>query len=205
MMDRHHLPNAIPNEQVVYFLRRHPIVLLGITLGILLLMALPVLIFSIISTYQPDLLESQALRATLVMGGSVFMLFSWLFLFQNFVDYFLDMWIVTDRRVLNIEQTGLFGRTVSELRLYRIQDVTASVHGILHTILDFGHVEIQTAGENVRFQFEQVPHPNNVAKKILELSECDRRQHLDEAMEELSVPSRPNPHSITHNPLHKNL
>lgn len=200
MIDKHNLPNAIPNERVVYFLRRHPIVLVGLTLGVLLFMAMPVLVITALTTFQPELLASQAIRATIVMGGSIFMLFSWLFLFQNYVDYFLDMWIVTDKRVLNIEQTGLFGRTVSELRLYRIQDVTASVHGILHTVFDFGHVEIQTAGENLRFQFEEVPHPNTVAKKILELSECDRRQKMDTGMEDLSVPSRPNPHPVTHNP-----
>jgi len=119
-----------------------------------------------------------------VLIGSLFFLFGWLILFQMFMDYYLDVWIVTTRRILSIEQTGLFSRVVSELRLYRVQDVTATVNGLFHTLLNYGELEIQTAGEKTHFVFEEIPHPMNISKSILELAEEDRRKHLDEAMEE---------------------
>ena len=188
MFDLDHLPNALPDEKLVYFLRRHWIARLFLYLAFFVILVAPFVTIWYLNTFQPGLLSpDQPMGIILVLGGSIFFLFAWLFLFQNYMDYHLDIWVVTNRRILNTEQTGLFGRTVSELRLYRIQDVTATVHGMLHTFFDFGDVEIQTAGEKERFRFEEVPEPNIVAKAILDLSEIDRREHLDEAVEEFGV------------------
>ena len=191
MLDLKNLPNAIPEEKLVYFLRRHPITLLGVVFGYALLLAAPFAILVYLKVVQPEILTDVRYQALIVFGGSTFFLFAWLFLFQLFLDYYLDSWIVTNRRILNIEQNGLFGRTVSELRLYRIQDVTAIVNGFVKTMFNFGEVEIQTAGEHERFMFEEIPKPNEVSKTILELSEVDRRDHLDEAVEEFGVTDKP--------------
>lgn len=191
MLDLHHLPNEVPEEKLVYFLRRHPITLFGVIIGYVLLLAVPVFVWWYLNVMQPETLNDQSTMALIVMGGSIFFLFGWLFLFQLFLDYYLDSWIVTTKRILNIEQTGLFGRTVSELRLYRIQDVTATVNGALKTILNYGEVEIQTAGEREHFVFEEIPDPNKVSKTILELSEEDRREHIDEAVEDFAMADKP--------------
>jgi uncharacterized membrane protein YdbT with pleckstrin-like domain len=194
MFDLRHLPNPIANEKLVYFLRRHPVTLFPLAVGFCVLILLPILVAMYFWLVRPLWMDGPFFPL-FVLGGSIFFLFAWLFLFQSFLDYYLDIWIVTTKRILNIEQTGLFGRTVSELRLYRIQDVTATVHGILHTFLNFGNVHIQTAAEKERFVFEEVPHPNEVAKMILELSEIDRKEHLDEAVEEFGMPDHAHPKS----------
>lgn len=190
MLDLKHLPNPIADEKLVFFLRRHPITLLPLASGFCILLLLPLFFVAYFSAVQPAWIEGPWLTVA-VLGGSLFFLYAWLFLFQNFVDYYLDIWIVTTKRILNIEQIGLFGRTVSELRLYRIQDVTADVRGVLHTFLNYGNVHIQTAAEQMRFEFEEVPHPNEVAKTILELSEIDRRSHLDDAVEDFALADHP--------------
>lgn len=180
MLDLHHLPNPIPQEKLVYFLRRHPITLFWIVVGYAFIIAAPFFTFSYLRTFEPDLLADPSMQALLVFGGSALFLFLWVFLFQLFLDYYLDSWIVTNRRILNIEQNGLFGRVVSELRLYRIQDVTATVNGFTKTLFNYGEVDIQTAGERERFGFEEIPRPNEVSKTILELAECDRKEHAKE-------------------------
>jgi len=185
-----HLPNPIPDEHLVHFLRRHVITLIPLILGYLFLLLTPFLAIWYVSVYQPTLLSQPLLGPSIVLGGTAFFLFAWLFLFQAFMDYYLDIWIVTNRRILSIEQTGLFSRTVSELRLYRIQDVTSTITGILHTVFGYGYVEIQTAGERTRFTFEEIPQPNAVAKSILELAEVDRREHLDDAVEDFGMPDK---------------
>ncbi len=182
-----HLPNPIPDEHLVHFLRRHPITLVPLAAGYAVLLSAPFVGMWYLNTYQSDLLNQRVLGPVIALGGSAFFLFAWLFLFQAFMDYYLDIWIVTNRRVLNIEQTGLFSRTISELRMYRIQDVTSIITGPLHTILGYGKVEVQTAGEKLRFEFEDIPQPNVIAKSILELSEIDRREHLDDAVEDFSM------------------
>lgn len=193
MFDIKHLPNPIPDEQLVYFLRRHPITLFSLLISYIVVLGVPAAIYWYLTSYQTALLEDPSTLTLIVLGGSIVFLFAWLIMYQQFLDYYLDLWIVTTKRVLSIEQNGLFSRKVSELRLYRIQDVTATVSGVLHTLFDFGDVEIQTAGEKVHFTFEEVPHPNQIAKTILELSEADRREHIDEAVEEFAMPDKTNP------------
>lgn len=192
MFDTHHLPNPIPDEKVIYLLRRHPYTLFPLVLGMIAIFLIPAFLYLYLQETQPEFLLNPIGMPLLVLGGSAFFLLTWLFLFQNFMDYFLDVWIITTRRILNIEHTGLFSRTVSELRMYRIQDVTATVQGAIQTLFDYGEVEIQTAGERQHFLCEEIPHPNAVAKTILELAEIDRREHLDEAVEEFGFAERKN-------------
>ncbi len=192
MMDLHRLPNPVQDEKVIHVLRRHPITLFTWFLGVVFILVGPFLVWWLMNLTQPQLLENEAITALMIMGGSVFFLFAWLFLFQSFMDYYLDIWIVTTKRVLSIEQTGLFARTVSELRLYRIQDVTSTVNGFAHTVLDYGDMEIQTAGEKTRFIFEQIPHPTRISKSVLEYAELDRKEHLDEAVEQFGMPDHSN-------------
>lgn len=116
----------------------------------------------------------------LVILTSIYYLYIWLFFFHSFVDYYLDIWVVTNRRVINIEQKGLFSRVVSEQKLYRVQDITSEVHGIMSTMFHYGDIHVQTAGEEPRFVFKQVPHPYDVRKVILNLVEKYKREHPNE-------------------------
>lgn len=184
MLDLNHLPGSTQQEQTKAVLRRHWVTLISLAFAFVLVLFLPLIVISAIQFTSPTFFDDPVRTTLLILGLSIFFLYAWLFLFQNYIDYHLDVWIVTNRRILNIEQHGLFARTVSELRLFRVQDVTAEVKGFLHTMLDFGDVFIQTAGEKERFQFEDISHPNQVSKMILDLSEEDRKDELGEAVEE---------------------
>lgn len=190
MIDLLHLPNPVPNERMVFLLRRHPITVLPLVIVTMILLVSPFAISAYTHTFRTELLEDPLTLVPFVIVGSIFFVFAWLFLFQYFLDYYLDTWIVTTKRIINIQQAGLFNRTISELRLYRVQDVTASVEGFWGTLFGYGNVEIQTAGEKLRFLFEQVRKPNDISKQILELSEIDRRDQLDVAVEEFGMPDK---------------
>ncbi|MFA5936028.1 MAG: PH domain-containing protein [Patescibacteria group bacterium] len=184
MIDLQHLPGSTPDEKTVALLRRHWTSLVSLGISFIFILILPVGTFFAVGYAVPEFFDDPVRTTLFVLGLSTFFLYAWLFLYQHYIDYHLDLWIVTDNRILNIEQHGLFARTVAELRLHRIQDVTAEVHGFLHTMLDYGNVYIQTAGETQRFQFEDIPHPNQIAKLVLDLAEKNRQEELGEAVEE---------------------
>lgn len=190
MFNLAHLPGSTPDEKPVALLRRHWFSLLSLALSFIFVLALPPAIYIGLLFLAPDFFSDPVRVSLLVLGGSIFFLFAWLFVYQTYIDYYLDVWIITNRRILSMEQHGLFSRTVSELRLYRVQDVTAEVRGFWRTMFDFGEVYIQTAGEKERFVFEEVAHPNAIAKTILDLAETQRRKHLDEAVEEFGMPEK---------------
>ncbi|MFZ5364671.1 MAG: PH domain-containing protein [Patescibacteria group bacterium] len=159
------IPNQQPDEQVISFLRRHwiePFKIASIFFTLLiLLVALDYGLYAYTGVW-----ESEWGYPLMALGNSAFVLFVLLFAFSNFVDYYLDTWIVTNKRIINVEQRGLFSRVVSEKELNRMQDVTSEVHGAIATFLNYGDVIIQTAGEEQRFRFKQVPNAAAVAQQI---------------------------------------
>lgn len=107
----------------------------------------------------------------------------WVFSALIFVDYWLDVWIITDRRVVNVEQKGLFMREVSELRHQKIQDVTTEVEGFFPTLLDFGNVFVQTAAEKAEFFFRNVPDPYGIKALLVDLQKHAHKRDLGEVRE----------------------
>ncbi|KKQ77632.1 MAG: hypothetical protein UT00_C0008G0004 [Parcubacteria group bacterium GW2011_GWA1_38_7] len=83
--------------------------------------------------------------------------------------YTLDVWIVTNRRIIDSAQHGFFNRTISELHLTRIQDISVETRGFVQTILHFGDLQVQTAGTEEKFKFHQIPHPEKVKDEIMKL------------------------------------
>jgi uncharacterized membrane protein YdbT with pleckstrin-like domain len=110
--------------------------------------------------------------------GSVTMLFFRLYLlgllftlFIIWVLYYTNMQVVTNIRIVDVDQISLFARTVSELNITNVQDVTSESHGLFATIFGYGTVHVQTAGVQSRFEFEQVPYPEEIKKLLLDLYE----------------------------------
>ena len=175
MLSIYRLPNQLPGEQVVKIIRRHFFILFRkIVLFLLLVFFFVAFCLVILYTY-PDVTE-QTYFPILVLAASSYLLFVWLFFFFSFIDYYLDVWIITNERIINIEQQGLFSRIISEQRLFRIQDVTSEVTGVLPTVFRFGNVYVQTAAEKERFSFEQIPDPNGVRDTLIKLAEIDRNR-----------------------------
>lgn len=98
------------------------------------------------------------------------LLMLWILGFLIWIDYYFDVWIITNERIINIEQKGLFTRDISELRYESVQDVTSSVVGLIPTMLNFGDVSVQTAAKEERFLFRQVGDPFTIKDQIMALS-----------------------------------
>lgn len=119
-------------------------------------------------------------ESALFFFESLFLLMLWMYASLIFVDYYLDVWIVTDRRVINIEQKGLFSRQVSELYYSKIQDVTTEVKGLFPTFLNYGDLFVQTAAEKERFRFHNIPNPYEVKDLVMRLQKQGRGDELSQ-------------------------
>ena len=188
VMTKYYLPHATKDEKVILLLRRHWSVLVLKLLVWVIVGVLPVAFYLFDPEVFSKALANEVLQTICLLLLSVYYLYVWLFIFYSFIDYYLDTWIVTDRRIINIEQKGLFAREASEQKLFRIQDVTSELRGMLPTFLNFGTVYIQTAAEEPRFVFKQIPDPTRVAQTIIKLVEKNKRdfQLLDEAEKKMS-------------------
>jgi|GEM_PF-213786 len=178
-------PSQEKTEQVFLLVRKHWFVY--IIFGFFtILMLIPV------SILVPYLLVNQAAFTNLQLseftaGISTYLLVMLALLIYGFVNYYLDVYIVTDKRIVDISQNGFFNREISELHIHEVQDVSAHVKGFFKTILHFGDVHIQTAGERENFIFVDIPHPYTVAKEIVELHEHE----IDKTRRTKTLPMRP--------------
>ena len=100
----------------------------------------------------------------------IWALFMWIFLFINLTNYYLDVWYVTSERLVDINQKTLFYRDEAVLRLENIQDVAIASKGIIQTLLGFGNIRAQTAGERREFIMKNIANPEHV-KEIITLEQ----------------------------------
>lgn len=178
-----HFPGREPDEQTVLVLHKHWLVFIRSVALFVILGGVPsaiILLWSRLQTWT--LLPGTLGHTLLVMAGALYFLFIWILIYDAWLSYYLDVFIVTDKRIVDIEQSGLFGRTVAEERLYRVQDVASTTEGILATTFRYGNVYVQTAGKTERFIFESVPNPEKVTRTILSLTDkiADRVETADD-------------------------
>ncbi len=166
-------PGQKDSEQVLRVVHRHWYNLLS---HFLLLVTTFVVVFGGISLFLilfPEAADASG-KKVLVFMQNTFFLFMWLYGFMLWIDYYFDVWIITDERILNIEQKGLFMRSISEVHYSRIQDISTSVTGIIPTVLNFGDLLLQTASETERISFRQVGDPNGLKDEIMRLAKRDQ-------------------------------
>ncbi len=167
-----------PYEKIVLTARRHPITFVPYVIFFLLLLVVPFGLYWLIrNSSLIYYVQNPAGYALAVLLASVYYLSCILFFYTNFVTFHLDMWIVTNDRLVDMEQKSLFNRVISELDLYQIQDATSEVKGFFPSIFNYGDLSLQTAGAVDRFIFRSVGNPNKLRELILDLSAEDKKYH----------------------------
>lgn len=90
-----------------------------------------------------------------------------LILFPAWIAWFYSIFIVTDQRLIQITQKGLFHRSVVDIGLNQIQMVNYEIAGLQETLLGFGTIMVQTyMGDLV---VHDVHHPAKIQKKMLNI------------------------------------
>lgn len=126
---------------------------------------------------DPDMLST-----ALTLAYVTWLLILWIFLFVLWTDYYLDVWVVTNKRIFDIEQFGLFRRGVSVFRLNRIQDLTIETHGLIATVLGFGDIHVQTAGADEDFIMKGIRNPVRIKRIIHKAHEKALKKYREEGI-----------------------
>ena len=84
------------------------------------------------------------------------------------VLWYFSIYIVTDQRIRQIRQKGLFQRTVVDLGLDKIQSIAYNVPGVKAGILGYGTILIQTGAGNLTISL--VPKPAKVYNRLQDIA-----------------------------------
>lgn len=162
--------NQMEDEKILLVLRQHHIVLVPLIFAISVIYIIGIAVAFFLPNYFPVLAEG-SVPNFLYIGLSLYFLFSSLYFFIEWVMYYLQVNIITSESAVDINQKSLFSREIMTLSLEDVEDVTATQKGFIQTMLNFGDVQIQTAGERPNFNFERIKNPYEVQKKVMELKE----------------------------------
>lgn len=165
-------------EEVVFEARRHWIVVLPIYVSVALLALAPLVLYGIIDALPIALVTPGWGPALLAFAYSGWLLALWAGGYLVWLDYHLDVWIMTNERLIDVEQKGVFRREVSSMRFERIQDITAEINGPLATFLKFGDVKVQTAGDATEFLITNISDPHALVDAVN--TELSRRGKVGE-------------------------
>jgi len=141
------------DEELLFVFRRHMVAMRKGFYSLLI----PLVITSI-----PPLIWSYNLELFLLpIGGFILgcILFSY-----HFILWYFTIYIVTNQRIRQITQRGLFGKDVIELKLSKIQNISYNISGLSGELFKFGTIIIQTfVGDLV---IHNVEHPDKIYNKL---------------------------------------
>jgi len=175
-------PGQERGEKINLFFRRHPLSFFNFIFIGAAMIILPIVVFFIFITNGFLILEGELDLKIVIALGSAYLLFILGMMLIAWMNYYLDVYIVTDRRLIDIHQESLFSRSISAVDLVDVEDVNVKVQGFLPTYFNFGNVFIQTAGEIQNVNFNQVPQPYLLGRKIMDYHEEAVREERKEAI-----------------------
>lgn len=90
--------------------------------------------------------------------------------FEGFLNWYFNVYIVTNKRIIDISFDSLLRKNIDMAPLENIEEADSTTAGLLGTIFNFGNVAVQTAGANIAIDMQKVPNPSVVADFILDES-----------------------------------
>ncbi len=153
MANKHkYFDDQLEDEEVLFVFRKHPVVMrkgLVIAMVAILLGTLPSLI-------KPEYIY--------LFGGLAGGFILSLIVFAPYwISWHYSVFIVTDQRLIQITQKGLWSRSVVDIGLSQIQMVNYQVGGLQETLLGFGTIMMQTFVGDLTIH--DIHHPAEIQKK----------------------------------------
>lgn len=143
-------------EDIILHLKRHPMTMYK---QALILVAGFLAVVAVFTTFGASAPSAAAIFVYLIAGG--------FYGFRTWYLWWSSHYILTNQRVIAVEQMAFFHRLVSEAPLDKIQNVVYEIKGPYQTFLDFGNIRILTAGQKeADVEFRGVAHPYDVQQEV---------------------------------------
>ena len=156
-------------EEVISIIHRHPFQLFLPVFKVFLGLVIVFILFRILGFSK---FSSVIFFLWLIIGG--------LYIFLQWFNWYRDRYILTDERIINLQQKHLFSRAVIEAPYENIQDISYEVNGFWATIFGFGDVRIDTAGRKEGIIMEQVHRPRRLKSKIVKIRDIVMKEREED-------------------------
>ncbi len=158
--------NQEEDEEIVLLVRRDLITNVPWIIAAILLILIPPIIsafpqlFNSLFIVSSDVLLLATLFYYLIVIG---------FIIVEFTLWYFNIGLVTTKRIIDFDVSGVLFKEVSETKLSLVEDVTYNQVGAIRSVFNYGDVHIQTAGTNENFEFDRAPEPARIVRIIADM------------------------------------
>lgn len=161
--------NQEDDEKVLKIIRRHVFVLFKENIFSILFLVVSFVVMAMYFKYN--------IWIIFVVSFLIFF-FCVISLFYHYFTWEKDVYIITDRRIVDVDQKTLFAKTQKEAFLDKIQDVTMEISGISGALFKYGNVLVKTASDN-SLTLDDVHRPEKIQKTIFDLIKQKESKNKD--------------------------
>ena len=164
------------DEQILFIAHRHLIILFW---DLLQLIALGVLLPIFMVASNPELFPAAFITC-------VFFILRFL---HQFLLWFFDCWLFTNRGVIDIRWVNLFNRQTINVGYKHCEGMTVSVRGFWHTILQMGDMVLERDSSNTIMKLHNAYHPHSIEEKFLKAKEAWQSgdHHVNKEQEKIKL------------------
>jgi uncharacterized membrane protein YdbT with pleckstrin-like domain len=118
-----------------------------------------------------------------VLWGTLAMIvFGLIHILYDFVDWYADVFILTDKNLIILHWNGIFKIESLRIDYEEIESIQVSKNGIFQGIFGYGDVSIETANESINANMKDVINVNYCQAKILDMKHY-KQKNDDENMQ----------------------
>lgn len=137
------------DEEIILVFRRH---IIAMRKGFYLLL-IPFVIASLpVLVWPGEIMWLYVALGGLAVGVLLF--------FYHWIGWYFTIFILTNQRLRQTSQTGVFGKSVIDLDISKIQNISYNVPGFTAEIFDFGTIVVQTYVGDLLL--DKIHHPSKV-------------------------------------------
>ncbi len=161
--------HLLPGEEVILKLHKHWVILVRDILATVLLALVPLVGLAVAQIIEPSLVDFDGYLAFMTFASMLWLLIVWMSLAVIWTHYYLDLWIVTNKRIISVDQISLFNRKVTTLSHERIQEISVREENFIQVFFKYGTLDIETASPtDGDATMEGIPMPELVRGVIME-------------------------------------
>lgn len=163
-MEKINIKNLQPWEKIQFILNIHWIVFIELIIYFSISIVLTIFILTI----------SEIQKIGLLIFIIFWMIFI-IFLYIKWLNKKLDIFIITNQRIIWVKQISFLNRNTSECNLGNVQEVNVHVKWFFWNILGYWIIRIKTAWASSNFEAHFVPKAAKNSKQILNIVDNYRK------------------------------
>lgn len=152
------------DEKIVEVIYRHWVSVLPAMSAWIFIAVISLVGFYFLGFYSDQIKSTGA--AFIVLSALI--LLSLIFIYVSYWIYRQNRLIITEESAYLVTQNTLFSREIDQFGMHRLQEATAKQQGFFATVMDYGDVIAETAGDEKNMTFKYARKPKDLAERIMD-------------------------------------